>query len=369
MLDSEKRCASEGPVDFPNSTPRRAMLAGMAGIAAGALLTRGAKAGPLNPPAGPVTSTGKTLTEVEPRIAINQTNTPGSANSVFRITQPGSYYLTGNVLGESGKNGILIESADVTVDLNGFALIGAAGSLAGITGSLRQTICNGLIRNWGSSGISVGDNSRFWDLTVASCVESGIVGGSGCIIERCLLRNNIDNGILVGFGAVIRGCTAVSNGIGITTQTSCTIVDSVATSNIRGGIETSASIVSRCTVTFNNNFGIKSLGRTIVEHCNASANSGRGIEVTGFRNVIAENICTTNSGTGLLVEAASSQNRIDGNHFTTNGFGGMRVLSTLNIIVRNSSRANTSFNYDIAAGNDAGPIQTAATATSPWANL
>ncbi len=38
-------------------------------------------AGDLNPPSGPVTPTMKTLTEVEPRIAINATNTPGSGNS------------------------------------------------------------------------------------------------------------------------------------------------------------------------------------------------------------------------------------------------------------------------------------------------
>ncbi|MCH8150310.1 MAG: hypothetical protein IH987_20420, partial [Planctomycetes bacterium] len=38
-------------------------------------------AGNLNPPSGPVTPTMKTLTEVEPRIAINATNTPGDASS------------------------------------------------------------------------------------------------------------------------------------------------------------------------------------------------------------------------------------------------------------------------------------------------
>ena len=47
-------------------------------------------AGPLDPPAGPVASTYKTLTEVEPRIAINATNTPGDADSIYKVTQPGS---------------------------------------------------------------------------------------------------------------------------------------------------------------------------------------------------------------------------------------------------------------------------------------
>lgn len=55
-----------------------------------------AVAGDLNPPAGPVAPTMKTLDEVEPRIAINRVNTPGDADSLYKITQPDSYDLTGN---------------------------------------------------------------------------------------------------------------------------------------------------------------------------------------------------------------------------------------------------------------------------------
>ena len=51
--------------------------------------------GPLAPP-GAAAPTTKTLDQVEPRIAINSTNTPGDADSLYKITQPGSSYLTGN---------------------------------------------------------------------------------------------------------------------------------------------------------------------------------------------------------------------------------------------------------------------------------
>ncbi|HVZ93498.1 MAG TPA: hypothetical protein VG797_03210 [Phycisphaerales bacterium] len=70
-------------------------------------------AGPLTPPAGPVAPT----TGPEPRVAINAANTPGDADatpSMFKITQPGSYYLTGNITGTSGKAGIEVASSDVT---------------------------------------------------------------------------------------------------------------------------------------------------------------------------------------------------------------------------------------------------------------
>jgi hypothetical protein len=61
-------------------------------LSAGALI-----AGPLAPPPGPIASSYKTLSEVEPRTAVNATNTPGDAGCVYRISQHGSYYLTGNI--------------------------------------------------------------------------------------------------------------------------------------------------------------------------------------------------------------------------------------------------------------------------------
>src|SRR5690606_28049177 len=63
---------------------RRALLAGIGGLAAGALMTNRTEAGPLNPPAAP-NPTMKTLDQIEPRTAINSVNTPGDADSVFRI--------------------------------------------------------------------------------------------------------------------------------------------------------------------------------------------------------------------------------------------------------------------------------------------
>lgn len=47
-----------------------------------------ALAGPITPPPGPVTSAHKTLTEVEPRIAINATSAPGAARACERL-EPG----------------------------------------------------------------------------------------------------------------------------------------------------------------------------------------------------------------------------------------------------------------------------------------
>ncbi len=92
----------------------------IAGVCIGIVL-----AGPLNPPAGPVAPTYKTLNDVEPRIAVNATNTPGHISSTFRIAQAGSYYLTGNVIAPIGHSAVIeVASSGVTLDLGGFLISG-----------------------------------------------------------------------------------------------------------------------------------------------------------------------------------------------------------------------------------------------------
>jgi hypothetical protein len=62
-----------------------------------------------------VAPTYKTLHEVEPRVTINATNTPGDDGAIYRITQPGSYYLAENVPGgQPGSAAIVVAAANVT---------------------------------------------------------------------------------------------------------------------------------------------------------------------------------------------------------------------------------------------------------------
>ena len=89
-----------------------------------------ALAGDINPPPGPVGPTMKTLVEVEPRTPVQ--SLPGSATALHVISEPGSYYLTGNITGVSGKNGIEVASDNISIDLNGFALVGVAEALSAV---------------------------------------------------------------------------------------------------------------------------------------------------------------------------------------------------------------------------------------------
>jgi len=154
--------------------------------------------GPLNPPAGAVTGTAKPLGEVEPRTAINAVNTPGDADSLYTITQPGSYYLTGNVTGESGKHGIKISANGVTVDLNGFEMSGVPGMGAfdGVTlslpGAANVTVLNGSLRGWGDCGIELGsaNNVLVRDVQTNGNAGTGILVFSGSTVTGCGARNN-----------------------------------------------------------------------------------------------------------------------------------------------------------------------------------
>lgn len=74
-------------------------------------------AGDPTPPAGPVGPTFKTLDEVEPSTPIGPVTTPGDADAVFVISQPGPYHLTADVIGQAAKHGIQITASGVTLDL------------------------------------------------------------------------------------------------------------------------------------------------------------------------------------------------------------------------------------------------------------
>ncbi len=355
---------------------------------AGALV---ALAGPLDPPAGPVAPTGKTLAEVEPRIAINAANTPGDSDSLFKITQPGSYYLTGNIAGVAGKHGIEIAANSVTLDLNGFDVVGVPGSLDGVTCTLTNAndlaVRNGTIRSWDQDGL---------DFFTSSAIN-GTLG---------LLRVS-DNGIVgirAGFGYTIAGCSAYANGriqanVGIETGESCAIIDCSAYLNTVGGIETfPGCALSNCSTTRNTGFGIGTSSGCTLTRCSSVSNNGIGISATSgctisgcsvsfngadgilvgsgctiadstvssntldgiqcdAQCIIRGNTCAANGsgfGDGAGIHATASDNRIEGNNCTF-GDRGIDVDAAGNIIIKNTCSGNT-IDWSIGANNVFGPI-------------
>ena len=151
-------------------------------------LTTTLLAGPLNPPAGPIAPTPGP----EPRIPINATTTPGDADSVFRITESGSYYLTSNHTGQSGKALIEIANRNITIDLSGYTIFGVPGSLDGIRSPIafgNITIRNGFIFAFGGAGVhlavgAAATNILLSDLTAFANGQEGFVIGNAAIVTN-----------------------------------------------------------------------------------------------------------------------------------------------------------------------------------------
>ncbi|MGD9790052.1 MAG: right-handed parallel beta-helix repeat-containing protein [Phycisphaerales bacterium] len=352
-------------------------------------------AGPLNPPAGPITSTGKTTQEVfdkvaetEPRIAINTTNTPGDADSLFKITQPGSYYLTANITGVVGKYGIEIAASGVTLDLNGFDLVGvpSMGAFDGVgvtVNSLTSIVVrNGSVRDWGDEGVDLGSfaalNSTVEDVRASGNTGNGISVGTASVVSGCSASSNGINGIDTAFGCVVTECTTFSNGNdGIFAHSSSTVSQSVSYLNTGIGIATGASCtISGCSTT-DNNAGIQTSSGCVVSQSSAGYNATRGVTTGSGCHVVdcivtnnildgiqvlndctvRGNTCDSNgsgagSGAGILV--SGGDNVIEGNT-CTDADRGIDVDAGGNLIIKNRCSGNTT-NWDFVIGNAYGPI-------------
>jgi hypothetical protein len=331
---------------------------GMAVLAGVVLLTVPcASAGPITPPPGPVEATYKSLTEIEPRTAINATNTPGDADSVFKITQSGSYYLAGRVVGQAGRAGIEIAASNVTIDLNGFEVVGSTGTLSGISASSgfdSVSVSNGIVSGWSAAGVALqGIGAR------AERVESnqnGTIGfnlGSNAIISGCIARENGSVGFQVSTGGVISDCIAATNtGVGISANARCVVMRCAAEGNGSDGIVgTFGAQILDCVSGSNAGNGITVSNGCMVARCTASTNGASGI-ATGVDALIIGNACdgngTTSTAAGILIGGADC--RVEGNLSTDNDWG-IRATLAGSFIARNTCSGNTTLNWDIFSGN------------------
>lgn len=292
-------------------------LLGLAALGIAALTV----AGPLNPPAGPVASSGRSLDEIYNAVQAlqGQKGTPITALP-FTISAPGSYYLPQN-LTIANNDGITISADNVTLDLNGFSLIGGytgtAGTRRGIivtqNGSNNRrniTIRNGTVREFTSNGIDATfvSSGLFENLNLYNNGRSGLITGEGCIIERCTAYLNHETGIACGTSNTVENCTAQLNGArpntaatnGFIISSGSVVRGCVATLNFGQGFSVgSQCVISRCQATSNDVSGFVAVNDCILEYNNSSYNGGNvanggGITITGNANRLDSNNCTGN---------------------------------------------------------------------------
>ncbi|TVQ59517.1 MAG: right-handed parallel beta-helix repeat-containing protein [Phycisphaerales bacterium] len=343
-----------------------------------------AVAGDLNPPAGPVAPTMKTLDQVEPRTPVQ--SLPGSLNAFRVISEPGSYYLTGDVLGNGTRHGVQITASNVTLDLNGFSIRNTGGTAerSGVHMPSFQTnvvIKNGNISGWVGSGIDAQiDIGRIERITASGNGQWGISNATAAAfsthIVSCEAYSNGAGGIRGAATSVITDCVARSNsGPGIQAGAGSVISGSTSTNNTSGGagfvLASGNAMIVNCSARSNNGGGFVLNSGSMLHDSHATGNTGPGIHANNAC-VIVNNTSNSNVGSngyGILVEG--NDNRVDGNNVMLNGAVGVRLVGSRSLIVRNFARGNTGGNYNSQGENQWGVLWSGAdnAIDHPWANF
>jgi Right handed beta helix region len=223
-------------------------------------------------------------------VLINQSTVIAAGGFPYRITQSGSYRLSGNLtVPNVNTDGVDITASNVTLDLNGFTISGpvtctlgtypvqcsATGSGIGIKSSNNNiTVRNGTVQGMGRSGMD-------------------LEGAGGILVEDMHVDSNAGSS-----DAGIRNAGIVVGNVGI---------------------------VTHCTVTTNAGHGIVAVGSASVTISlnNVTFNGGDGINGGGE---VSNNTVFSNGQIGINSPAAAINNAVEGNIgwgiFHANGYGG-----------------------------------------------
>ncbi len=323
--------------------------------------------GEISPPDGPIGSTMRSLDQIEPRVCIN--DLAGDEGAVHVITEPGRYFLSGDVFGEPGKSGIVVrldEDSDddsISIDMDGFSLTGVIGSGNGIwvpeVANVRVERFNvrqefgqqSGVRGWDGDGVlSEGADA------VALAIDAEDNGGAGYRVKKVAkfkagkaladtvkIANNGGGGgggVAVG-GILVEGCPDT------------TIFGVDASRNFGTGVsvtflvpEKTVKKVSLHEVRANNNLG----DGIVIDHrvpddlsvsirrASMDANSGDGLRIVGsgvgeesmdMDMSIDEMYVGHNGGYGANIHALSAPSirvHITDSTFATNVLSGLRIF-------------------------------------------
>lgn len=321
----------------------------------------------------------------DPRIPLHADTTPGDADSVFRIEQPGSYYLRTPLVGRAGLNGIEIAASGVTLDLMGFPLLGVPGSLDGIVaegpGLSAIALHGGTVRGFGGDGVDLtqargvrlrgldllengGDGAALGpDALVFECQargnqQRGIHSPSGLLLADSIASENGQEGVVCVRAGLVEGVLVEANGAdgmelgGSSSAERSIAIDNgsfgvlvgevargvVASHNSGIGISTSLGVLEGCVARNNGDDGLRFNG---VAHGNvAASNASDGLRSSVFGGHAHGNFARNNQDYGLYL---TDRSVAESNVLTWNQ-GGMRADGR-SLVRGNFSSSNSGSNY------------------------
>jgi hypothetical protein len=215
----------------------------------------------------------------------------------IKITKSGSYILKSNLVPPTNTTAIDIQANNVSVDLNGFAIIGTP-TVPNVR-AIHQSSGTGVyLRNGQVSGlcIGLGQNALVEDIIALNCTSTDAIDvGPNSTVLRSQALSGHDSGIV---------CGGPGN--------NCLFADDVATANPVNGI---VCIGSGCNFARNTTNG------------NGSIGTGNGLDCNGSACLFDGNV--SNNNLGYWLSAFDHTSAATGNLLNGNGIAPINTAASL----------------------------------------
>lgn len=236
----------------------------------------------------------------------------GSAGHSYRVTSD-------LIIPDDSTDGIEVDAASVSLDLNGFEIIRVGCKEARTVADCRLesgtgigvhvteldhsffSIRNGTITGMRNQGAYLkGRGALVTGLRLRWNGAEGLRTAQGAVIDNSLASANGSTGIRTGHGSVLTNNTSGYNlGSGFLASSGSTLTDNSATYNTTRGFSTSQGATIRGNSAWANySDGISTGYGSLVEGNTVYQNDGNGIDVQGRCNVI-NNVVSLNDGHGI----------------------------------------------------------------------
>lgn len=279
--------------------------------------------------------------DIDQDCAVNTGCFDGTDSAGFPVTidQPGSYRLISNLETTDENQTIIdIQTSHVTLDLNGFTIIGPTscsgtptsctptGTGRGVDSSLSDvTVRGGQVTGMGSNGIDLRHGAAVEKVRAVGNGADGIDVSDDSRVADNVVRINGQNGIDAANGSIVKGNVTVQNGADGMTLPDSRVIGNTASRNAQEGINCGGDCVVRDNRALGNgNIGIRAVGGSVIIGNVVADNTGDGIVNTLAPGTIQDNNVSGND-TGLNIRANSGYggNVITDN--TTNVSGGTEI--------------------------------------------